>query len=206
VNSAPAGSGDSTRVDIALAEFNAMRAEIAARIAEQGRIVALNVTAIAAVGGAFLSNRVDPAVLLILPLLSVSLGLLWLDQATTMRGIGRHINDGIRPILVDATGDSRVLGAETRAAMARSGVVSRIVRSALPSLVLFLATPSAALAFTTSVTGQFVLVWWVEAAYIGVFLAQWVSWFRGHSWRVGAEKRSVAANAPRSGEASSPSR
>ena len=133
---ASSGSMTSVRVEVALAEFDAMRAEIVARIAEQGKLAALNITAIAAVGGAFLSNRVDPAVLLILPVLSVSLGLLSVDHATTIRGIARYINEGIRPILVEATGNSRILGAETRAAMVHTRAITRILRSSLPSLVL----------------------------------------------------------------------
>ena len=65
--------------ELHLAEFSALRAEIGARSGVQHQLMALNITALAAIGGFVISDKADPLLLLMLPLVSCALGVIWHD-------------------------------------------------------------------------------------------------------------------------------
>ncbi len=98
---------DSTRslcVQTALAEFSALRDEIANRSSAQHTLIGLNLTAIGGIGGFVLSEHADVRLLLLLPILSPALGLLFFDHAINIKKIGTYIGEELRPALVAILG------------------------------------------------------------------------------------------------------
>lgn len=76
---------------IRLAEFDALRRESDRRSTSQQALIAINLTAIAAVVGLVASGRAQENVLLVLPIVSSVLGILVLDHAIQIRRIGAYI-------------------------------------------------------------------------------------------------------------------
>ena len=76
---------------VRLAEFSALREEIQNRSGLQQALVGLNLTAIATLGGLVLSNRASIQVLLVLPILSLTLGLMWIDHYRVIVELGGYI-------------------------------------------------------------------------------------------------------------------
>jgi hypothetical protein len=87
------GNDERTRLkaDIMLAEFAALRSEIEQRSNAQLFLTSLNVTAVGAVGAFTLLNDDQIHLLILLPALCSTLGLLWLDNHNTIRNLGAHI-------------------------------------------------------------------------------------------------------------------
>lgn len=79
--------------DAKLAEFAALRAEIAQRSSTQQALIALNLTAVATVLGFALTKQSSRGLLLLVPVISPSLGLLWLDHHRNIRLIAEYIRD-----------------------------------------------------------------------------------------------------------------
>lgn len=77
---------------IALAEFSALRNEIGSRSTAQHTLINLSITAIGAVVGFALAQKGNLSLLLLLPILSPSLGMLYLDHALNIMNIGNYIN------------------------------------------------------------------------------------------------------------------
>jgi hypothetical protein len=79
------------------AEYVALRAEIAQRLSSQQALVALNITAIATIVGFVLaehtgSKQPSESLLLLVPVVSSVLGLLWLDHDRNIRRIAEYIS------------------------------------------------------------------------------------------------------------------
>jgi hypothetical protein len=74
-----------------LAEYTALRAEIAQRSATQQALIALDLTAIASIVGFALTGRSSDSLLLIMPVVSSVLWLLWLDHHRNICLIGAYI-------------------------------------------------------------------------------------------------------------------
>src|ERR1022692_3910951 len=85
--SAPDTGASSTRE----AEFAAYRGEILARSGHQHTLISINLTALAALSGVVLSGHADKRVLLLLPIISGSIGLLWYDHARNIDSLGDYI-------------------------------------------------------------------------------------------------------------------
>jgi hypothetical protein len=73
------------------AEFNAYRAEILARANFQHTLISIDLTALAALAGFVLSHHADKRLLLLLPIVSSSIGLLWYDHARNIESLGDYI-------------------------------------------------------------------------------------------------------------------
>src|SRR5437588_10652474 len=95
-------------VQVALVEFTKMRDEITARSTMQWTIVGLNVTGSGVVAGFALADSSSRMLLLLLPLLSPSLGMLWIDHALNILRIGHYIESVIAPVLRNALGETRL--------------------------------------------------------------------------------------------------
>lgn len=91
--------GDKQLIAALLAQFNACRAEIQARSATQAAVLNLNITAIGVLGGYYFAYHANPLVLLIIPLLSPMLGIIWADHAINIGNIGRFIQYRLMPLL-----------------------------------------------------------------------------------------------------------
>lgn len=75
-------------VDVKLARFAALRKEIDNRSNAQLALITLNITAIGGIGAYALSDPMQLNVLVLLPILCSSIGMLWLDHDTTIRKLG----------------------------------------------------------------------------------------------------------------------
>ena len=168
---------NSKLLDVALAEFKALRDEIGSRATSSHTLININVVASGVIGGLVVNNPGRVELLLLLPILSPVLGLLWLDHANNIRNIGDYINTTLRPLMAS------LLDAESTAVLAWEEHVDQYERRALlrflplgvPVLVLFAAIPLVSLARTAGDIGsswQWVL--WVGGALLTLcFLALW---------------------------------
>ena len=75
-----------------LAEFAALRAEIDRRSTAQQALIGLNLTATAAIATLVTGNGQDE-LLLVLALVSPTLGSLWVDHARNIEALGKYISD-----------------------------------------------------------------------------------------------------------------
>jgi hypothetical protein len=87
---ADAAQGRRTPED-ARAEFAAYRQEILHRSSQQYTLLALDLTALTAIAGFVLSDNADRLLLLLLPIVSGSIGLLWYDHARNIDSLGTYI-------------------------------------------------------------------------------------------------------------------
>lgn len=115
-------------------EFAACRAEILARSSHQHTLISLNLTELAALSGVVLSGHADKRVLLLLPIISGSIGLLWYDHARNIDSLG----DYVRVSLPGYGGYEKRIAQLERTEWRRVPVTFAL-------LVLFVATPIAGL-------------------------------------------------------------
>jgi hypothetical protein len=87
ISSQPPEAGE----DVRLAEFAALRQEIAQRSSFQHGLMALNLTATGAIMGVVYGRSADRTLLLLLPILSPALGLLWFGTHIAILRIGAYI-------------------------------------------------------------------------------------------------------------------
>ena len=81
------------RADVLLAEFNALRAEIVARVSSQYTIVGLGLTALGVVIGFVVRNGDDRRLLLAVPPLAAVVNLLYAGEAYTIATMGNYIRE-----------------------------------------------------------------------------------------------------------------
>jgi hypothetical protein len=77
------------------AEFAAYREEILHRSSQQYILLALDLTALTAIAGFVLSDNADRLLLLLLPIVSSSIGLLWYDHARNIDSLGTYIRENM---------------------------------------------------------------------------------------------------------------
>lgn len=90
---------DKQLIGILLAQFDACRSEIQARSSNQAAILNLNITATGVIAGYYFASNASPLVLLMIPLLSPMLGIIWSDHAINIGYLGRFIQHSIMPLL-----------------------------------------------------------------------------------------------------------
>ena len=95
-------------LQVALAEFNALRAEIAARTTTQGSLITLVVTAIGIVAGLVVKDDGDPRLLLILPFLVAAAGIHSSEQDRAIALLGTYIRDELWPHLGGLVDDESI--------------------------------------------------------------------------------------------------
>jgi hypothetical protein len=78
-------------VEVRLAEFHALRQEIAQRSSFQHGLIVLNLTALGAVMGLVFGQDVDETFLLVVPVISPALGILWFGNHVHIIRIGNYI-------------------------------------------------------------------------------------------------------------------
>lgn len=99
-------------LDVVLVEFTAARAAGDRGASVILSLISLNATAIAAIGGIVVSRHSNPAILVVLPILSSMLGIGIVDQVQYAQVADSYIMTVLRPLVVDLTGDDRLLGVE----------------------------------------------------------------------------------------------
>jgi hypothetical protein len=164
-------------LDVALAEFKALRDEIGSRASSSHTLININAVASGVTGGLVVNNPGRVELLLILPILSPVLGLLWLDHAHNIRNMGDYINLTLRPQIAGGIGPGGegALAWEEHVDRYEQRAWLRFVPLGVPVLVLFAAVPLVSLARTASDVGsgwQWLL--WVGGALLTLsFLVLW---------------------------------
>ncbi|MEV6695226.1 hypothetical protein AB0M35_27510 [Micromonospora sp. NPDC051196] len=133
-------------VEVALAEFSALRSEIDNLANAHRAMIGLNITVVVAISGFILAEKARPQLLLVIPLASGAIGLVYQWYVLHAKHIGDYINDSLRPLLIDHTQDERVLAWEQRL---RTKVYARRgsgLAGQLAYLLLFPTVPVASLA------------------------------------------------------------
>ncbi len=97
-------------INVALAEYTALRAEVTNRISGQDTMLNLYMTATAAIFGLALSGHPNSLILLVLPLLSAAARLLYHNHNLYIRLVSAYLNDQLRPLITDRVGEPRLLG------------------------------------------------------------------------------------------------
>lgn len=149
-------SGEAERPDrasviqVSLAEFGKLRDEISGRSTSLWTLLGLNATVSSAVAGFVLGKQADPMLLLLLPLLTPSLGLLVIDHATNIGNIGTYINSVLKPLLQSAAGEPRLLSYEEWVDRYEEKTVRRILPFGIPLVLLFNVVPVASLIYTVT--------------------------------------------------------
>jgi hypothetical protein len=138
-------------VQVLLAEFNKLRDEISGRTTAAWTLLGINATASSAIAGFVLAQKADPLLLLILPLLTPSLGLLFIDHAVNIGNIGKYINTVLKPLLREAAGDSRLLSYEEWVDKYEEQPFWRLLPFGIPLVLLFNVVPVASVLFTITV-------------------------------------------------------
>jgi hypothetical protein len=159
---------DKQLIAVLLAQFNACRNEIQARSAIQAALLNLNIIATGALAGYYFANHADPLILLIIPLLSPMLGIIWADHAINIGNIGRFIQNSLMPRLSGAL-DYALPDYEVsvRAFEGQSGL--RLMLLISPMLLLFAGIPVFALLLAYSAVADHGDLFWALSA-IGALL------------------------------------
>lgn len=164
-------------VQVALAEFNKLRDEIANRSTAAWTALGANITISSAVGGFVLGDKANPQLILLLPLLAPALGLLFIDHANNIGRIGDYINVNLKPILRQAAGDDRLLSYEEWVDQYEARTVARLLPFGIPLVIAFTLIPVASLGYAASRThGSF--AWGLWSAGIVVTATELVFWYR----------------------------
>ncbi|GAA4690582.1 hypothetical protein [Phytohabitans rumicis] len=137
--------GQSKTVDVVLAEFVALRAEVTQHLAARFTVIGLNVTGVAAIGGIVIANRADTRLLLLLPFLSGALGLWFHILTIDVMVIASYVENVQRPILVEQLGEDRLFQYEH---YFRSRMKGRRLIQAITAGLMFPAVSLAALTMT----------------------------------------------------------
>jgi hypothetical protein len=86
----------SLQMNVLIAEFNAVREEIIYRATSQGTLMQINITAAGAVASFALVNYAYAPMLIIIPILSPVLGVLWLDHDASIMKLGNYIRHRLK--------------------------------------------------------------------------------------------------------------
>jgi hypothetical protein len=128
-------SSSSPIVTIGLTEYSALRAEIVHRLESVRQFVVFDLTAVATLYGLVISQKAMALLLLVVPPLTASLGLLWLDQMRILTELGSYLRKELWPRLGAAVGEP-LPDWEARLAGAYHGWVTQLAYST-PVVILF---------------------------------------------------------------------
>ncbi len=147
-------------VDVMLAEFNALRAEMVAYISAQAAVVGLGLTALGVITGLAVGKDGDDELLLAIPPLVALIVLVHIAGTYRVAKIGDYIREKLWPHLearVGAIPSWEICVAEQRSR--RMAFVKAVVVD-FPAMALFLAASIIVLATAQS---KFEALWWLGA-------------------------------------------
>jgi hypothetical protein len=164
-------------LQIVLAEFQALRKEIADRSAAGWTLLNLNMTVTAAVAGFVLSNKANPLLLLLVPILSPALGMLFVDHAYNIDNLGTYIKNTLAPLVNKIAATSGLLGYEQRIDQWEQRKLYRFLPLGLPLFLVFSVAPIGALVFSfRSIEEVWTWVLWgLGAVLTAIYLVFWTS-------------------------------
>jgi len=90
--------------DVALAEFNALRAEMMSHSGAQGALMALVITAIGVIAGFVVKEGGSDRLLLVLPFLVAAVGIYYSEHTRRMGVLGEYIREELWPYLAPPSG------------------------------------------------------------------------------------------------------
>jgi hypothetical protein len=101
-------------LQVIMNEFEALRDEVNQRATHCRTLIDINVLASGTIRGFVFENPQRVPLLLLIPVLSPVLGLLWLDHSYAIRTMGDYINDELKPaVMMAASVDTELLRWET---------------------------------------------------------------------------------------------
>ena len=136
-------------MSVLIAEYNALRSEVAYRTAAQHTLLGLALTGFATIGGFVITGRTGVVLLLIVPLVAATVGLLWLDHAFAIFDIADYVDENMSTEITTLTGRElawqpwpkrRVRHSAARAVLWTGPVFLGYVVPCLASLMLTLTT------------------------------------------------------------------
>lgn len=176
---------DKQLITVVLAQFNACRTEIQARSSNQAAVINLNITAISILAGYYFVYHANPLVLLVIPLVSPMLGIIWADHAINIGNLGRFIQYRLMPLL-SATLKRELPDYESFIRHFEQQKGRRLVLLLAPMLLLFALLPAAALFLAWAVTTVRDPLFWalfsIGAALILIFGSYSTSILFGWTW------------------------
>ena len=174
-------------VQVLVAQYSALRSEVAYRTTAQHTLLGLALTGFAAIGGLVITGGAGVVLLLIMPLLASTVGLLWLDHALAIFDIADYVDEKLASevrILADREmlawqpwPRRRVRHPVARAVLWTGPVFLGFIMPCLASQIL-----TASTAFdigpTTPARGAGTLwaitSWWLGLVLTGVLIGTWV--------------------------------
>jgi hypothetical protein len=175
-------------ISILLAEFQALRAEIAGRSAAQATMMQLAVSAFGVLAGLGFTQYGDRRMLLLIPVISTILGLVWLDHAANISNIGDFIKNQLTPALrsaaeMDALPDYEIF---VRRYERSPGGLFRMF--GLPPFLIFIFLPVVAMVIALDATTRGWLFWTLQVADVALLALFTVTWLP----YLGSPRRPVA--------------
>jgi hypothetical protein len=168
---------DPESIRLASAAFADRRSEINERSRAQHTIIQIAVTAVGTVLGFVLGAKADPRVLLVIPLISTPLGMLYLDHGLNIANIGEFIRTRIVPVLELVPRASDVLGYEAFMRTFERRRLLRVFLFGAPLLLLFAGFPAGALIYLCWAglvnTWTMKVLWAVGALFLLWYLVFW---------------------------------
>jgi hypothetical protein len=179
-------------IDVGLAEFSALRAEIAARARSQEQYMTLGLTAATTVGGLVVTHTATRPLLLVVVVVGPLLGLLFFDHATTVDELGDHIRQTIAPSVRGAVselagGEGTMSKSDLAKLLAWEDEVLRSRRKAGwrgivlgPSLLPFVIIPAVAALFARDTHHAIspTAFWVLRTVGVGFIVLYFILWFR----------------------------
>jgi hypothetical protein len=175
-------SAGTPALDVHMAEYKALVDEIGSRASSSHTLININAVASGVVGGLVFDHPNQVELLLLLPILSPVLGLLWLDHAHVIRNIGEYVEDILRPAVNAAAGNS------VGSLLAWGDYVGRHERRpwlrflplGVPVIVLFAGIPVASLVRTaTELSTAWRWTLWIAGVLLtSCFTALWLRFLR----------------------------
>jgi uncharacterized membrane protein YoaK (UPF0700 family) len=180
----PANEDADASQKMALSEFSALRNEIASRSTAQHTLINLSITAIGAVVGLALAKEGSPLLLLILPILSPSLGMLYLDHAMNIARIGNFINDQFS------------VGYEKVARSYEQQKLLRVLPYGLPIFIIFAGAPMGSLLviFPSIVEPRIWILWSIGLILVILYLYFWILFMLLPYWTQSVSKKKPLKN------------
>jgi hypothetical protein len=152
------------RIDVAVAEFNVLRAEITQRTTGQAALTGVGLTALGVIFGFALEDKGDIRLLVAVPLLAFFVSALHAAESSRVARIGDYIRDRLEPTLRTETGSNLPAW--------EKGVGKRRREPSIWHRALLLDFPATALFCLASVGAQ-LLIWNRDPDFEQVYVVAW---------------------------------
>ena len=165
------------QITILLAQYQALRAEIQTRSGAQSTMMQLTITALGALAALSFTQYGDRRMLLLIPVISTILGLVWLDHAANISNIGDFILQRLWPALGTVSGAEGLpdYEATVRAYERTPGGFLRLF--GLPPFLIFILVPIVAIIIAFDASSQGWLFWTlviIDLALLLIFTVMWL--------------------------------